>query len=291
MQLTRAIKEKELDKEGNTRLIFVPESNKDIMYYNLNIIISVGYRVKSPEGTQFRIWATKILREYLIKGFAINDARLANEANSKDSYFEELLERVRAIRTSEKHFYLKVIDIFATSIDYDSKSQIARDFFAAVQNKFHYAVHGHTAAELIVERVDAEKENMGLTSWKGNKITQDDAIIAKNYLEALELKKLRLLVEQFLSHAELEAVEHRVMTMAQWAQRLDDFLRFNNRQVLQGKGKVSHQDMKARVGQELSKYEQKLALEGIKKLNLQKNVEKGQKQLTIPKMIRVQCSK
>jgi hypothetical protein len=182
-------------------------------YYSLDMVISVGYRVNSHRGTQFRVWATDKLRQYIMKGFVLDDARLSGE---QTNYFDELLERVRRIRTSEKNFYDKVRDIFATSIDYDSRTPSAGEFYATVQNKFHYAITGKTAAELIAGRVDSSKPHMGLTSWKGAIITTADARVAKNYLEELELKRLELLVEQFLSFAELRSLERTPMYMTDW---------------------------------------------------------------------------
>ena len=223
----------------------------DTNFYNLDVIISVGYRVKSHRGTQFRIWATRQLREYIVKGFVMNDSRLAD---GQTNYFDELLERVRRIRTSERNFYEKVTDIFTTSIDYDPKTDYAKKFYATVQNKFHYAIHGHTAAELISKRIDSSKLNMGLTNWKGEIITGQDAKIAKNYLEELELKRLELLVEQFLSFAELRSVEKIPMYMATWIKKLDDFLVLNEKQILRDAGIVSHKDMENKVRDELKKY-------------------------------------
>jgi hypothetical protein len=232
---------------------------REVEYYNLDVIISVGYRVKSHRGTQFRIWATGTLREYLVKGFVLNDERL--EGNERN-YFDELVERVRRIRTSEKQFYRQVLDIFATSIDYDTKTAQAQAFFATVQNKFHYAIHGRTAAELIAERINSQSPAMGLTNWSGQVVTAKEAKIAKNYLQELELKRLNLLVEQFLAYAELQAVEKRPMYMQQWVDKLDEFLRFNEKEVLQHKGKVSRLVMEARVREELQKYhEQQKKLE------------------------------
>ncbi|MCP4415193.1 MAG: virulence RhuM family protein [Chloroflexi bacterium] len=225
--------------------------NRNVAHYNLDVIISVGYRVKSHRGTQFRIWATQTLREYLIKGFVMNDERLKG---SEQNYFDELVERVRRIRTSEKQFYRKVLDIFSTSIDYNTKTAQAQQFFATVQNKFHYAIHGRTAAELISERVDSSSKTMGLTNWSGGIVTAKDAKVAKNYLEEIEIKKLELLVEQFLVYAELRAVEQRPMYMGQWVEKLDEFLRFNEKEVLQGKGKVSRKDMEAKVREALEAY-------------------------------------
>lgn len=228
---------------------------KPTNFYNLDVIISVGYRVKSSQGTQFRIWATQRLKEYLVKGFTMNDAQLAK---GNTDYFEELVRRVRAIRASEKHFYQKVKDIFATSIDYDGHSEHAEQFYKIVQNKFHYAIHGHTAAELIVKRIDSTKPNMGLTNWTGKVINTQDAQIAKNYLEALELKRLELLVEQFLSFAELRSVERKPMYMTDWIKKLDEFLVLNEKEILQNAGTVSHKVMEKKVRAELAKYRQQL---------------------------------
>ena len=249
--VNNVFKEGELDEESNMQKMHIANSDKPVTYYNLDVIISVGYRVKSHRGTQFRIWATGTLREYLVKGFVINDERLEG---SETNYFEELVERVRRIRTSEKQFYRKVLDIFATSIDYDTKTAQAQEFFATVQNKFHYAIHGRTAAELIAERVNSDAPVMGLTNWTGKIVTTKDARIAKNYLQELELKRLNLLVEQFLVYAELQAVEKRPMYMSQWVEKLDAFLRFNEKEILQHKGLVSRQDMEAKVREELEKF-------------------------------------
>jgi hypothetical protein len=249
--VNNVFKEGELDEESNMQKMHIANSDKPVTYYNLDVIISVGYRVKSHRGTQFRIWATGTLREYLVKGFVINDERLEG---SETNYFEELVERVRRIRTSEKQFYRKVLDIFATSIDYDTKTAQAQEFFATVQNKFHYAIHGRTAAELIAERVNSDAPAMGLTNWSGKIVTTKDARIAKNYLQELELRRLNLLVEQFLVYAELQAVEKRPMYMSQWVEKLDAFLRFNEKEILQHKGLVSRQDMEAKVREELEKF-------------------------------------
>lgn len=225
----------------------------NVAYYSLDIIISVGYRIKSHRGTQFRIWATQRLREYLIKGFTINDNYLANQ---QTNYFDELVARVRHIRTSERNFYEKVKDIFATSIDYDSKTNYARTFYAVVQNKFHFAIHGHTAAELIAKRIDSNKPNMGLTSWRKEIITAKDAKVAKNYLYELEIKRLELLVEQFLSLAELRSIEQKPMYMTDWIKKLDEFLILNEKDILQNAGTVSRKDMESKVRQELAQYRQ-----------------------------------
>ena len=249
--------EKELILENTMRKFGNSEfSTRAINYYNLDVIISVGYRVKSLRGTQFRIWATNKLKEYIIKGFVMDDERLA-EGRVRKTYFEEWEERIRRIRTSEANFYQKVRDVFATSADYNSKEDYAKLFYATVQNKFHYAITGLTAAEIVSARIDSQKENMGLTNWKGEIITREQAQIAKNYLEELELKRLNLLVEQFLSFAELQSVEQKVMYMKNWIHKLDDFLVLNEKKILQSAGDISHLKMEKKVREELKKYNQK----------------------------------
>jgi len=231
--------------------------NYKIKLYNLDAIISVGYRVNSVRGTKFRIWATQKLKEYLIKGFVMDDSRLAGDRTQK-SYFQELEERIRIIRTSETNFYQKVRDIFATSVDYNPKLNYARRFFGLIQNKFHYAITGLTAAEIVNNRIDSQKENLGLTNFKGEIITRDQAEIAKNYLAERELKRLNLLVEQFLSFAELQSVEERPLYMKDWIIKLDKFLIFNERKILNNPGAITHQKMEEKVRNELEKYNQQL---------------------------------
>ncbi len=235
-----------VQKEGNR---FV---NRVIDHYNLDMIISIGYRVNSHIAVQFRIWATKVLKEYTVKGFVMDDDKLKG---TKPNYFDELADRVRSIRTSERNFWLKVTDVFATSIDYDSKSDISKMFFANVQNMFHYAIHGHTAAELIWERVDAHKVNMGLATWTGDKITKTDVQTAKNYLTELELKKLNLLVEQYLSFAELQSIEQRPMYMRDWFEKLKGFFILNDKPILMNFGKVKAEMSKKKAIDEYQKYE------------------------------------
>ncbi len=227
-----------------------------VNFYNLDVIISVGYRVKSLRGTQFRIWATQKLREYMVKGFVMDDERLES-GGIKKSYFEEWEERIRKIRTSEANFYQKVRDVFATSADYNPKTDYAQKFFATVQNKFHFAITGLTASEIIISRVDGAKENLGLTNWKGEIITRKDAQVAKNYLAELELKRLNLLVEQFLSFAELQSVEQRVMHMKDWIGKLDSFLILNDKKILKNAGNISHLKMEKKVRKELEKFNQR----------------------------------
>lgn len=227
---------------------------REVTTYNLDMIIHVGYRVGGHRGVQFRSWATDKLSQYVVKGFVMDDARLAGE---EPNYFDELVERVRRIRTSERNFYEKVLDIFATSIDYDRKADSANEFFATIQNKFHFAITGHTAAEIVSGRVDHSKPNMGLTNWKGSVITANDAKVAKNYLEEIELQRLNLLVEQFLSFAELRSVEKTPMYMADWKRKLDEFLVLNDKQILTNLGSVSRADMEAKVRSELSAFNAK----------------------------------
>ena len=220
------------------------------------MIISVGYRVNSIRGTQFRIWATQKLKEYIVKGFVMDDDRLSNGQVARP-YFQELEERIRKIRTSEANFYQKVKDIFATSVDYSPRVDYAKQFFAMVQNKFHYAITGLTAAEIVFNRIDSNQDNLGLTNFKGEIVTRDQAEVAKNYLAELELRRLNLLTEQFLSYAELQSVEERLMYMKDWVEKLDKFLIFNERKILNNAGSVSRDAMEEKVRYELAKYNQK----------------------------------
>jgi len=220
-------------------------------YFNLDVIISVGYRVKSLRGTQFRKWATNRLNEYIRKGFTMDDERMKNGGGR---YFRELLQRIRDIRSSERNLYQQVTDIYATSIDYDPKSATTRDFFANVQNKMHYAAHKHTAAELIYERVDNNKINVGMTNFKGMYATKSDVVIAKNYLTERELTVLNLLVSQFLDFAELQALEERPMTMATWIEELDRNLLGNRRDVLTGKGRINKKQAVEKAEKEFEIY-------------------------------------
>jgi len=230
----------------------------NVEHYNLDVIISVGYRVRSHRGTQFRQWATERLREYIIKGFVLDDERLKEPRGRQPDYFDELLGRIRKIRTSERRFYQKITDIYATAIDYNKESPTTQEFFATVQNKMHYAIHGRTAAEIVVERVDAAKPNMGLTSWKDSpdgSIKRPDTYVGKNYLSEDELTRLELIVDQYLSFAEFQARERKAMTMAQWRKKLDDFLTLNDRDILIGLGKVSHDAMVETANAEFDKFD------------------------------------
>jgi len=222
-------------------------------FYNLDVIISVGYRVKSLRGTQFRIWATQRLKEYIIKGFTMDDERL-KQGGGRSRYFEELLQRIRDIRSSERNFYQKVTDIYATSVDYRNDAELTKEFFATVQNKMHYAVHGHTAAEIIEKRADSTKLLMGLTGFKGKYITAQDTKVAKNYLTEDELKRLNLIVSLYLDFAELQATTGRLMKMADWIEKLDQFLLISERELLTHSGKVSAEKAALKAEKEFEKY-------------------------------------
>jgi len=226
-----------------------------ITYYNLDMIISVGYRVHSYRGVQFRIWATKVLKEYIVKGFAMNDDLLKRAGGG--NYFDELLARIRDIRSSEKVFYRKVLEIYALSIDYDPRVEMTQKFFKTVQNKMHYSVHGHTAAEIIYERADAEKDFMGLTTWSGAMPTKPEAEIAKNYLTHEEIKSLNRIVSLYLDFAEMQAEEHRPMYMKDWINILDDFLRISRKDILTHAGKISAKLAKEKADHEYDKFKER----------------------------------
>ena len=237
-----------VQQEGNRNV------KRNIDHYNLDMIIALGYRVQSDVAVRFRIWATKRLHEYIQKGFAMDDERLKQGGNR---YFRELLQRIRDIRSSERNFYQQVTDIYATSIDYNPRSDITKKFFATVQNKLHYAVHEHTAAELIYDRVDNEKPYVGMTNFKGDYVTIDDVKIAKNYLSEIELQRLNLLVSQFLDFAELQALEQRSMKMEDWVQELDNQILMNRRKILEGNGKISHEEAIAKAEKEFNIYRER----------------------------------
>jgi hypothetical protein len=242
----------EISVVRNFRTTAVDGKSYDTNYYNLDVIISVGYRVKSLQGTKFRQWATARLREYLIKGFTLNDELLKQAGGG--NYFDELLARIRDIRSSEKVFWRKVLDIYATSIDYDPKSELSVLFFQTVQNKMHWAAHGHTAAELIYKRIDATKPHLGLTNFKGVKPTKQELEVAKNYLNAEELNILNRMVTAYLELAELQALNRKPMYMKDWIGRLDDFLRMTGNEILYHAGKISHQQMLDKAHKEYEKY-------------------------------------
>ncbi|MBR4583564.1 MAG: virulence RhuM family protein [Bacteroidales bacterium] len=248
--------EGELNKDDAVRKIGNSDfSTKPTNFYNLDVIISVGYRVKSLRGTQFRIWATKRLNEYIRKGFTLDDARLKNLGGG--GYWKELIERIRDIRSSEKVFYRQILDIYATSIDYNPKAEISIEFFKRVQNKIHYAVHGQTAAEVIVSRADAEKEFMGLTTFEGDRPHLKDAVVAKNYLNENELRAMGQIVSGYLDFAERQAERQQTMTMNDWAMHLDKILTMSGEKLLQGVGQVSHQQAIEHATNEYKKYQQR----------------------------------
>ena len=235
--------------EGNRQV------TRDIDYYNLDVIISVGYRVKSLRGTQFRIWASSVLKEYMKKGFALDDDRLKRLGGG--NYFDELLARIRDIRSSEKVFWRKVLEIYATSIDYDPSAEVSIQFFRQVQNKMHWAAHRHTAAEIVYQRADAEKENMGLTSWEGKRIKRSDTEIAKNYLTQTELDALNKIVSAYLDIAEVRALAHEPMYMKDWLETIDDYLKMTRRDILTTKGRVTHKQAIDKAHAEYEKYRKK----------------------------------
>ena len=238
----------QVQKEGNRNV------KRNIDHYNLDMIIALGYRVQSDVAVRFRIWATTRLHEYIQKGFTMDDERLKQGGNR---YFRELLQRIRDIRSSERNFYQQVTDIYATSIDYNPRSEITKKFFATVQNKLHYAVHEHTASELIYDRVDNEKPYVGMTNFKGNYVTIDDVKIAKNYLSEIELQRLNLLVSQFLDYAELQALEQRTMRMTDWIEELDNQILFNRKKILEGNGNISHEEAMKKAEQEFKIYRER----------------------------------
>lgn len=242
--ISNIFKDGELEPEATVRKFRTVQTEgtrqvtRERDYYNLDMILAVGYRVRSNVGMHFRRWASSVLTEYMKKGFVLNDERLRNPREFGADYFDELLERIRDIRASEKRVYQKVKEIFALSVDYDSKSEVAQNFFKSVQNKLEYAATGHTAPEIIVARADASKDNMGLTSFKGAKVRRGDVTVAKNYMTHDEISTLNLIVNMYLDYAELQAKGHNPMHMADWENKLGDFLRFNGREVLENLGTV-----------------------------------------------------
>ena len=258
--LKNIFEDKELDKEVVVRkfrtttlhgAIEGKTQTHEVLHYNLDVIIALGYRVQSPIAVRFRRWATRLLHEYIQKGFTMDDERLKQGGNR---YFKELLQRIRDIRSSERNLYQQVTDIYATSTDYDPRAQITKQFFATVQNKLHYAAHQHTAAEVIYERVDAEKTMVGMTNFKGSYITKDDVQIAKNYLTEKELTYLNLLVSQYLDFAEMQALEQNPMRMAEWIEKLDELMKLSGRELLVGNGSITHEQAKQKAIAEFEKY-------------------------------------
>jgi hypothetical protein len=261
--LKNIFKSKELKEESTIRKfrIVQKEGNREVTrnieFYNLDAIISVGYRVNSKRATQFRIWATKILKQFAIRGYVLDKERLKNGSFLNEEFFKSLLEEIREIRASERNFYQKITDIYATSIDYDKNALVTKDFFAKVQNRMHYAVHKNTAPEIIMKRADAGKDYMGLTSWKhapDGKIIKSDVIVAKNYLTQKEIKALNRIVTMYLDYAEDQAEQNIPMTMEDWSEKLNAFLRFNNREILEDPGKVSAELAKEFAESEFEKY-------------------------------------
>ena len=252
-------KDGELSKDSvSAKFAYTASDGKtyQVDYYNLDVIISVGYRVKSQRGVQFRIWASNIIKEYMRKGFVMDDERLKRLGGG--NYFDELLARIRDIRSSEKVFWRKVLEIYATSIDYDPSAEASIEFFKQVQNKMHWAAHGHTAAEVIYQRADAEKANMGLTSWSGNRIRRPDVEIAKNYLNADELDALNKIVSAYLDIAEVNALNQEPMYMKDWLSTIDDYLKMTRRDILETKGRVTHSQALEKAHREYELYKNKL---------------------------------
>jgi hypothetical protein len=237
-------------------------------HYNLDAVLAVGYRVRSSRGTQFRQWASQVLKEYLIKGFAMDDERLKDPSRDvAGDYFDELLERIRDIRSSERRFYQKITDIYATASDYNAKAPVSQQFFSSVQNKLHWAIHGHTAAELVAERADSRKPNMGLTNWKGARVTKADASVAKNYLNQDELKSLSRIVTMYLDYAESQAEKRQSTTMQEWSGKLESFLEFNDHEILADAGRVSHDVAKALAETEYQKFTEQRQIENAKSVS------------------------
>lgn len=261
LHIKNVYKDGELEEEATCKdyLQVRNEGGRDVQrarkFYNLDMILAVGYRVRSNVGVHFRRWASSILTEYMKKGFVLNDERLRNPKEFGADYFDELLERIRDIRASEKRVYQKVKEIFALSVDYDGKSEAAQLFFKSVQNKLEYAATGHTAPEIIAARADASKDNMGLTAFKGVKVRKSDVVVAKNYMTQEEINTLNLIVNMYLDYAELQAKQHRVMHMAEWETKLNQFLQFNGREVLQNFGTVQREVAEALAVTEYEKYD------------------------------------
>ncbi|OIN83837.1 virulence RhuM family protein [Francisella sp. TX07-6608] len=253
--INNIFKEGELDEKSNVQNLHFAHSDKPVKHYNLDVIISVGYRVKSLQGTKFRQWATARLKEYIVKGFTMNDELLKQAGGG--NYFEELLARIRDIRSSEKVFWRKVLDIYATSIDYDPKTETSIKFFQTVQNKMHWAAHGNTAAEIIYQRANSSKPNMGLTNFKGNQPTKAETNVAKNYLNEKELDILNRIVTAYIEMAELQALNQKPMYMTDWISKLDDFLKMTGNSILEDAGKISHKMATEKANKEYFLYKNK----------------------------------
>lgn len=249
-------KEGELDQKSSMRKMHIANSDKPVRFYNLDVIISVGYRVKSHRGVQFRKWATARLKEYLVKGFAMNDELLKSAGGG--NYFDELLARIRDIRSSEKVFWRKVLDIYSTSIDYDPKSNLTAELFKTIQNKMHWAAHGHTAAEIIYHRADANRQHMGLTTFKGSSPTKQETEIAKNYLNEQELNVLNRMVTAYLEVAEIQALNRNAMYMSDWIEKLNAFLNMTGKEILQHAGNISHDQALEKAHTEYTHFKNRL---------------------------------
>lgn len=260
LHIKNIYKEGELDRDATVKEFLTVQKEgkrsveRTVEHYNLDLIISVGYRIKSITATQFRIWATNILKEYIVKGFAMDDERL--KQNGGGAYFDDLLARIRDIRSSEKVFWRKVLDIYATSADYDPRVKSSQEFFKTIQNKMHWAAHGHTAAEIIHQRADASLSNIGMTSFIGVKPTKSEAAIAKNYLTETELDMLNRIVMIYLEFAEIQAKNKKVMYMQDWIKKLDDFLSISDMELLNHKGSISHEQAIQKAEAEYEKYKQ-----------------------------------
>ena len=285
--LDNIYRDNELPRDATIKKFFIVQTEgtrqvkREIDHYNLDVIIALGYRVQSDIAVRFRRWATERLHEYIQKGFTMDDERLKKGRNR---YFKELLQRIRDIRSSERNFYQQITDIYATATDYDPRSKTTLNFFSTVQNKLHYAVHEHTASELIYERVDSEKPFVGMTNFKGNYVTKDDVKIAKNYLSELELQRLNLLVSEFLDFAEFQALEEKPMRMEDWIKALDNQVISHQRKILEGKGQISHEQAMQKAEKEYELFRKK-ELSNLKSdfdLFLQdvKRIEKKSKPLT-----------
>lgn len=270
--------EEELDEKSNVQNLHIAGSDKPVKFYNLDVIISVGYRVKSLQGTKFRQWATARLKEYIVKGFTMNDELLKEAGGGK--YFDELLARIRDIRSSEKIFWRKVLDVYATSIDYDPKAETSILFFQTIQNKMHWAAHGHTAAEIVYNRSDASQPHMGLTSFKGVRPTKQEVETAKNYLSANELDVLNRIVTAYLEVAELQALNRKPMYMSDWIERLNDFLKMTGNDILNHSGTISHQQAVHKAHREYQTYK-KVFSNALSKVeeDFIKQIDKTAKQL------------
>jgi hypothetical protein len=264
IHIRNIFKENELDRNSVIKEYLTTAAdgkNYRTLYYNLDMILAIGYRVRSHRGTQFRRWATERLSEYLIKGFVLDDERLREGKSIGADYFDELLERIRDIRASEKRFYQKIKDIYTLAIDYDPHAETTLEFFRIVQNKLHWAITGHTAAEIIAERADASKSNMGLTTWKGAKVRKRDVTVAKNYLDGTEIRQLNRIITMYLDYAEMQAERKQPVHMIEWKEKLDAFLTFNEREILEDSGKVSME------------IAQRLALDEYEKFSLRRLAE------------------